>query len=339
MSNSMWGSEGTQHFYELSPDIILNSIEKLGYKTTGRCLTLNSMENRVFEIEIDDHENGDKPLYSVIAKFYRPGRWSKEQILEEHQFLQDLNNTDLQVNSPIDINHQTLFEVDDQKIYFSLFHKIGGRLESELNDKQIEKLGRILGRVHLVGKSKKAIHRIELGPKSYGQGSRLILQDNNSIPQLHKEHYLNQIDEVIAEITPLFQNVANQRIHGDCHQGNVIWSHEGNPLLVDFDDMVTAPIIQDCWLLFDWQDNVKKDIFIDAYEEFNEFPYPQIKLIEPLRTLRMIHFNAWISKRWSDPSFQQAFPLFLSEEYWSQQIADIRNQLILLKQTQEFSIF
>lgn len=335
----MWGKEDTQLFYSLSPDLILNSIEDIGITVTGRCLTLNSMENRVYEIEVSDFKIKNKEQANIIAKFYRPGRWTKEQILEEHEFLQDLNSKDIKVNSPIKINQETLFEIKNHNIYFSLFEKIGGRLEVELNDDQVEKLGRLLARVHLVGKSKKCSQRLKLIPETYGLGSKSILEQDNSIPREHKEHYLQQMKQALELIKPLYENIALQRIHGDCHQGNVIWSAEGNPMLVDFDDMVSGPIIQDCWLLFDWNDPVKKDIFLNAYEEFNEFPYSQIKLIEVLRTLRILHFNSWISKRWMDPSFQQAFPHFQTSEYWSTQIHDLREQIQSIQNIQASSIF
>lgn len=338
MTSSMWGPEDTQLFYTLSPDLILNSVEALGLRLTGRCLTLNSMENRVYEIEVCDFDYNDKALNSVIAKFYRPGRWSREQIQEEHDFLEDLFTRDIEVNAPIKINDQTIFEIKDHGIYFSLFEKIGGRLEVELNDDQIERLAHLLGRVHLIGKSKKAKHRLKLGPQTYGEGSIQILDKNKKIPQEHLKHYLDQVKTCLKHIRPLFEHVPVQRIHGDCHQGNVIWSYEGHPRLVDFDDMVVGPIIQDCWLLFDWNDVVKKDIFITAYEEFCEFPYGQLKLIEALRTLRMTHYNAWIAKRWDDPTFQHAFAKFHSEEYWSMQIADLRHQIMLLE-NQDSSIF
>lgn len=338
MNNHMWGNASTKLFYSLSPDLILNSIESLGLRPTGRCLPLNSMENRVYDIELSPEENSPEQFSSIIAKFYRPGRWSLEQIKEEHQFLQDLATRDIKVNAPICLNEQTIFEVEGQQIFMTLFRKIGGRLEVELNDDQLEKLAHLLGRVHLIGKSKEANHRLKLNPQTYGKGGLAILTEDTAIPTEHLKHYIGQVESIIKQIEPLFANIPVQRIHGDCHQGNVIWSHQGNPQLVDFDDMVTGPIIQDCWLLFDWNDMVKKDIFITAYEEFNDFPYGQIKLIEALRSLRIIHFNAWISKRWSDPSFQQAFPQFHSEEYWSNQIADLRHQMELLK-TQASSIF
>lgn len=335
MATSVWGDTETQHFYSLDPFQILSSIDSLGYSTTGRCLQMNSMENRVFEVEIDvDEESIQNPSEKfVIGKFYRPGRWSKEQILEEHEFLLDLQSHEIPVIAPIQINGETVFEMKDLGILYSLFPKQGGRVPDEWNKDKLEQMGRLLGRVHQIGKSKSFKHRLSLDLPTYGRDNLSFLIDQNIVPIMYKSSYSIVCEEFFEAATPLFKNIQNHRTHGDCHIGNILWSHDKGPFLIDFDDTVTAPAIQDVWLIAGGRDEDSinnRNTLLDAYESMSDFNWNELKLIEPLRALRLIHFSAWIGKRWEDKSFQRAFDQFQSEQYWEEQLQALREITAML---------
>lgn len=332
----MWGDKETQYFYQLSPETILNAIDVLGLKTTGRCLPLNSMENRVYEIEVDKDEDEIESISEtfVIAKFYRPGRWTKDQILEEHEFLLDLQKEEIPVIAPIEINGETLFTLKEHDIFYTLFPKKGGRAPEEMNSEQLEQMGRLLARMHNVGASKKAKHRITLEVETYGEQNLKYLLDNKFIPPHLEASYKEVAEEIFTLSKPLFENVSTSRIHGDCHWGNVIWRENEGPFFIDFDDMVIGPAIQDIWLVAPGSDKYAvqdRNSIIEGYESMRDFDYTSLKLIEPLRTLRYIHFSAWIAKRWEDPAFKNAFSHFDSPHYWDSQLNDLRVQLQAIK--------
>lgn len=332
MSNYVWGNTETQYFFELRPEAILDAIDAIGFKTTGRCLPLNSIENRVYEIEIDrpDHEVKSPSDNFVVAKFYRPGRWSKDQIMDEHKFLADLVDAEIPVIPPLEIAGSTLFEMPQHKIYYCLYHKRGGRNPEEMNEEQLEIMGRSLARIHSVGALTSASHRIKLTPDSYGKANIEFLESTGHIPLDIKENYLALAKQIITESQELFQNVKYQRIHGDFHKGNIILRGDDS-FFVDFDDMVMGPVVQDVWPICpgdDEQSIIDRGIFLEAYDSIREFPYEQLKLIPSLRALRLIHFSAWIAKRWDDPSFKQTFGYFESPNYWYGQINDLRQLLV-----------
>jgi len=330
-----WGSGKTQFFYQLDPVSILKYIDDLGLRTTGRCLPLNSLENRVYEIEIDNPKAKHVSENFVIAKFYRPGRWSKEQIKEEHQFLFDLVEAELPAIAPLTFDGESLFETQDGELYYCVFPKRGGRNPDEFNEDQLRQLGRLLGRLHLIGQKRSGEHRVELNVTNYGvQNLQSVLEDKH-IPDNYRESYETLVKQFIETINPLFKKIAIQRIHGDCHKGNVLYNEDHGFFFIDFDDFVRGPVVQDLWTLIPGRDDYAKkerDIFIEAYELWNDFPHQQLKLIEPLRGLRTIHFDAWIGKRWADPSFPAAFPHFTSDRYWAERLVDIREQISLCQQ-------
>ena len=340
MAKKVWGDGKTEFFYQLTPELVLDSIEELGFKTTGRCLPLNSMENRVYEIEI----HLDTPATSAsdnfkVAKFYRPGRWSKEQILEEHEYLNDLKNAEIPVIAPLKFNGETLFETKEGNLFFCLYDKKGGRNLDEADTEQIRWLGRLLGRMHSIGAGKASHHRINLNVQTYGHENLEFLLSNNLIPDLYKQGYESMCQQIFSLSEPLFKNIPAHRIHGDCHWGNLIWDEEKGPFFVDFDDMVNAPAVQDLWLILPGRDEdtkQKQEVFIESYNYWHDFPRSSLNLIEPLRTLRYIHFSAWIGKRWEDPAFKAAFPYYGSEEYWTSQINDLREQLMLIQQIPQY---
>ena len=329
---SAWGELETKFFYELTPDKVLDAVEGFGFRCTGRCLTLNSMENRVYEVEIES-ESKLKTDHFKIIKFYRPGRWTKEQILEEHEFLLDLEEVDIPVVTPMrDSEGSTVCELKDLKIFYSLFPKIGGRNPQELSDDQLPIIGRLLARMHNVGATKKAQHRIALTPDNYGRQSLGFLQKGNFIPENMQNRFSSIVEEICDRADTLFSHVSTQRVHGDCHFGNLLWADTG-PFWVDFDDCVTAPPVQDLWLLFPGRDEYSNEQLrklILAYDEMRSFDWESLNLIESLRSLRMIHFSAWIAKRWEDPAFKRSFVEFGTNKYWIEQLSLLEEQLSLI---------
>ncbi|MBT7609153.1 MAG: serine/threonine protein kinase [Bacteriovoracaceae bacterium] len=335
MNEYVWGNQETQYFYELNPIMVLEAIEAVGLATTGRCLPLNSMENRVYEIELNQPlGKNDSPSDSyVVAKFYRPGRWSESQILDEHQFLLDLNSNEIPVIAPLVINGKTLFKIKDHDLLYTIFPKQGGRNPDELDEEQLEQIGRLLGRIHSVGKSKVSDHRITISPHSFGTQNISFLDKSNAIPSLINNQYLDMAHEIVELMTPLFENIDYHRIHGDCHAGNILHKDSGF-FFVDFDDMLNGPAVQDVWLIIPGVDHRSKQdrlILLEAYETMCDFNYQSLKLIEPLRTLRFIHFSAWLTKRWEDPSFKIAFPHFASDDYWNIGLRDLIDQKMLIE--------
>lgn len=331
-SLSAWGSLETKFFYELTPDKILDAVEGFGFRCTGRCVALNSMENRVYEVEIES-DSKLRTDHQKIIKFYRPGRWSKEQIQEEHDFLADLTEVEIPVVAPSkNPTGQTICELEDLKIYYTLFPKVGGRNPQELSNEQLPIVGRLLARMHNVGAVKKAQHRINLTPDSYGRESLNFLNSSKLIPTHIENRYSYLVEKICEKSDPLFEKFATQRVHGDCHFGNLLWA-DTSPFWVDFDDSVVAAPVQDLWLLFPGRDEYSTEQMrnlIIAYDEMRAFDWESLDLIEPLRALRMIHFCAWIAKRWEDPAFKRAFVEFGTDKYWVEQISLLEEQLSLI---------
>lgn len=319
-------------FFELTPERILSAVELSGVRCTGRVLQLNSMENRVYEVEIEVDDPDSLPTPSArfrVVKFYRPGRWSREQILEEHQFLIDAYDAELPVIPPVRfVNGETVAEVPEAGIFFALFPKCGGRLNDELNEQQLLQLGRLIARLHIVGASRESKARLTLDPRVYGTANLNYLEEVGVLPQNLRAQYLSLGREIVKEITPLFDSVPFQRIHGDCHWGNVIW-RDSMPYLVDFDDTVRGPCAQDIWLLapaYDVEGLRARQLILEGYAEMRPCSMNWLKLVEPLRFLRYIQFSAWVAKRWDDPAFPKVFPHFGTEQYWMGQLEDIRQQ-------------
>ena len=334
MSDYVWGSEQTQLFFSLSPDIVLDAVESAGIRCNGRCLPLNSMENRVFDVELLELEPGkekvgDKPLARVV-KFYRPGRWTLDQIREEHEFLLELFQAEIPVIPPLAFpTGETIREDEKTGIFYALFPKMGGRAPEELSDKQLERVGRLLARVHNVGVSGSADHRLQIDEQSYGFANLDFLLEKKLIPFEYEKRYATSLEKICEIAGPWFDEVDFQRIHGDCHLGNFLWRDEG-PLLLDFDDMLFGPCVQDLWLLIPGRDEYalqKRKIMLDAYETMRSFDTSSLRLVEVLRSLRFVHFSAWIGKRWEDPSFQNAFSYYGSYQYWEDQTKDMEEQL------------
>jgi Ser/Thr protein kinase RdoA (MazF antagonist) len=313
------------NFGHLLPEAIFSAAEKLGGRCTGRFLALNAMENRVYDLEMEEGPN-------QIIKFYRPGRWTREIILAEHEFLRRAHKDEIPVVCPTE-NEKGETLHDYEGIFFALFPKRPGRLEPELNKEQLTRLGRYLARLHNVGETLKGVPRGNLTPQSYGRNSVKILEDLKILSPGLGPIFKNISLEICEKSEPFFKKVAMPLIHGDCHAGNILWKGD-EPYFIDFDDMLFAPPVQDMWMLIGGDDEYamkNRDILLDAYTEIREFDFGTLKLIEPLRALRMIYFSSWIAKRWEDGAFKLAFPHFGSDKYWQQQIEHLSLQLERIK--------
>lgn len=337
-ANSVWGNNSTQFFHALTPDKVLSIAERFGIKCTGRSMQLNSMENRVYQVEIDvdsrDLPQNHPERYRII-KFYRPGRWSYDQIKEEHIFLQDLVSVEYPVVAPFPFtNGDTICTDAETGLHVALFPKIGGRNVDELQGSQLSITGRLLARLHLVGKQRPHNHRLKLDIENYGDSNLDLILSLGMLPPELERIYIDIVEDLLDMIDPLMDGVYTQRIHGDCHLGNLLDGASGL-FWVDFDDTVTGPPVQDIWLVESGRDDYSKrrlETLLAAYESFMPFDYTTLKLIEPLRTLRLIHFSAWIGKRYQDEAFKRAFPDYGNSGYWQDQITTLREQADLISE-------
>lgn len=331
---SLWGKE-TQHFHLLSPDHVMAAVEGLGKRLSGRIMALNSLENRVYDVELassQDFGKGFSPT-AVVVKFYRPGRWSKEQILEEHRYLENLIEFEVPVVAPLEFNNSTLHLHEETNLWFALFPKVQGRLKDELIKDEIDQAGRLIGRIHNVGSMGSFAHRFKLNPSTFVTASRTELARIKPVEMHSFDHYLKLLEQLEVLLNPLFAQLQVQRIHGDFHRGNIVWTSAG-PMAVDFDDCLTGPVEQDLWLLFPGsdEDSLKdRERFLDAYKEMTRKDFLRMNLTEAFRTMRMVHFNAWIAKRWEDHSFKRMFPQFPTPNYWDQQLIDLRVQIGIIQ--------
>lgn len=323
----------TQFFFQLTPEKVLEAVEALGVRCTGRVLALNSLENRVYEVELDvDLEPGAGRWDAFrVIKFYRPGRWTRDQILEEHQFLKQCAAVEIPVVVPLEFpNGGTLGEVGNSGILYAIFPKVGGRILDEMSDSELRQIGRLLGRLHNVGGQASFKHRIKLTTDTYGHANLAYLKDNKLLPSSIEGYYLGIAERIIRTSEPWFKEAPLQRIHGDCHIGNILWHGQGC-FIVDFDDSLEGPCVQDLWLLTPGRDETahkQRRLILEGYEMMRSFNHESMRLIEPLRALRMIHFTTWIAKRYEDPAFKQIFVDYGSERYW-------REQLIALQEVGE----
>ena len=321
----------TRFFYELTPERILDAVERLGFRCTGRCMALNSMENRVYDVEVEV----DAPVETAserfrIVKFYRPGRWTRAQILEEHQFLLDLVEQEITAVAPLALpTGDTLATIEDIGIHYAVFPRIGGRMPDELDEDQLLQMGRLLARLHNVGSTRDAPTRIRLDPATYGRANLAFLLEAGLLPDAGRERYKGLVERICDLSEPWFSQAAYQRIHGDCHLGNILHGRSGF-FLIDFDDMVRGPCVQDLWLIVpgnDAADRARLEMLLEGYEQMRDFDRRTLRLIDALRALRVIHFSAWIGRRREDPAFQRVFPDFGTERYWFEDIANLQEQL------------
>jgi Ser/Thr protein kinase RdoA (MazF antagonist) len=298
-------------FFALTPDRVLDAVEVGGLRCTGRCLPLRAFENRVYEVELDDDRR-------LVVKFYRPGRWSRETILDEHAFLAELTEAELPVVAPMDLGTgTTLSEING--IFYAVFPKVRGRTLDEADDERLRRIGRLIGRMHAVGASRDAPHRPRLTVERYVHESLAVLAERGVMPSALAGRYRDVAQRIADAAAGPLAAARAQRIHGDLHWGNALWGADG-PILVDFDDMLVGPPVQDLWLLArgDAEDARKaRDQLIEGYELFREFDRATLALCEPLRAMRIIYMSAWIARRWDDQSFRAAFPTFTTDSYWA----------------------
>lgn len=326
-------TSSTKFFFELTPERVLDAVEALGTRCTGRVLALNSLENRVYEVELDIDlpEGAGRWDAFRVVKFYRPGRWTKEQILEEHTFLADCRGVEIPVVTPLVFpNGTTLGEVGGAGIWYAIFPKVGGRILDEMSDDELRQIGRLLARMHAVGGASRFKHRIKLTPESYGHANLAFLSEQKLLPPSIELHYRGVAERILKMSEPWFRETTTQRIHGDCHIGNILW-HAKGCFIVDFDDSLEGPCAQDLWLLTPGRDEEslrRRERLLEGYEMMRSFDRGSLRLIEPLRALRMIHFTTWIAKRFEDPAFKQIFVDYGTERYW-------REQLIALQEVEE----
>ena len=314
-------------YANLNPDVILDAVESVGLTCSGSLFALNSYENRVYQVGIDQQA----PL---IVKFYRPGRWSDEAILEEHQFAAELLSHEIPVVAPIEITGATLHHFQEYR--FALYPRQGGRPLELDNLDQLEWMGRFIGRLHAVGACQSFKHRLRLDVSTYGEQPFQFLLTNQFIPQHILQNYTETMTTILQLVKDNYKQVGELnclRLHGDCHAGNVLWTDSG-PHIVDLDDCLMGPAIQDIWMLLSGTPHdvkIQLDRILDGYEEFYEFDYRELKLIETLRTLRMIHYSAWLARRWEDPAFPLNFTWFNTPRYWEQQLQHMQEQVQLLE--------
>jgi len=322
---------GTPHPYAtLTPERVLDAIESIGERCDGRLLTLNSYENRVYLVGLDDGSQ-------CVAKFYRPERWSDAQILEEHRFVDALAALEIPVvPARIDADGTSLHRHEDFR--FALFDRRGGRApEIERRDTR-EWLGRFIGRIHAVGAAADYAHRPALDLDTFGREPRDWIAGHGIVPASLAAVWLGVVEQALVAIAECEDRAGPARLlrlHGDCHVGNILWTEghgaaPGGPHFVDFDDSRTGPALQDLWMLLSGtRDEMTRQLadLLEGYRQFNPFDLRELHRLEALRTLRMIHYSAWLARRWDDPAFPAAFPFFGSEHYWQNQILAIREQI------------
>jgi Ser/Thr protein kinase RdoA (MazF antagonist) len=330
------GKKGTVPFSELTPDVIVDAIEAAGYPCDGRVLALGSYENRVYQVGVEEAE-------PVVVKFYRPGRWTDEAIQEEHDFALELAAAEIPVIAPLQkgtvpfsagkgdcpLLHTLLHHAGFR---YAIYPRRGGQWPELGTADERQWMGRFLGRIHLVGGRGRFQHRPRLSPEAMGRGSVDYLLEAECIPEYIEHRYAQVAGQLLDEVESAFQTAGELRyirIHGDCHRNNVLWTPTG-PHFVDLDDCMMGPAIQDLWMLLAGtaaEMRIQLDDLLEGYSQFADFDYREAALIEPLRALRMVHYAAWLARRWDDPAFPMAFPWFGEARYWERHTAELEEQL------------
>jgi Ser/Thr protein kinase RdoA (MazF antagonist) len=311
-------------FQDLTPDRIMDAVESTGLTCDGRLTALNSFENRVYQIGIVD-------TAPVVAKFYRPRRWSDAAIGEEHAFCAELAAAEIPVVAPLDLGRgRTLAAAHGFR--FALYPQRPGRAPELDDDATIEWLGRFIARIHAVGARARFKRRPRLGVESYGDAALAVLLKGDFIPDELRDAYVGAANHALRRVRSRYADagdIQEIRLHADCHAGNILWTGDG-PHFVDLDDCRTGPVIQDLWMLLSGDRAAmtrQLGCVVEGYRMFRDFDARELWLIEPLRTLRMIQHSAWLAERWHDPAFPIAFPWFGSERYWQDQILALKEQL------------
>jgi len=322
-------------FDALKPDVIVDAIEAAGFPCDGRILALGSYENRVYQVGVEEAD-------PVVVKFYRPGRWSNEAILEEHAFALELAAAEIPVVAPLVLRGESdpaaasgasggTSLLRHAGFRYAIYPRRGGQWPELGTEEERQWMGRFLGRIHMVGARSRFRHRPSLSPEAMGRGSVEYLLDSGRIPDYVAHRYEKVTDELLELVGERFDRAGELRylrIHGDCHRNNVLWTPSG-PHFVDLDDTMMGPAIQDLWMLLAGSmEELRRqlDDFLEGYTQFADFDYREVGLIEPLRALRMVHYAAWLARRWDDPAFPKAFPWFGEATYWEKHVAELEEQ-------------
>jgi len=312
-------------FQTLHPDTIMDALFEQGIRVDSGLTALNSYENRVYQFQDEDRRR-------YVVKFYRPQRWSAEQIREEHQFAHELMNDEVPVAAPLEFNGQTL--LTHQGYYYAVFPSLGGRQFEADNLDQMEWVARYLGRLHQTGRKKIFTHRPSIDVNEYLIEPRHVFERSTLIPSGLKATFLNATDSLIEAVMAHWHTrFESLRLHGDCHAGNILW--RDGPLFVDLDDARNGPAVQDLWMLLNGdkaERRMQLETIVEAYEEFSEFNTDEIAIIEPLRAMRMVYYLAWLIRRWDDPAFPKNFPWLTGEDYWHRQTLTFIEQVKVLQE-------
>lgn len=313
-------------YARLSPDLVIQAVESTGRLSDARVLALNSYENRVYQVGLED-------AAPVIAKFYRLGRWSDAQLREEHAFTRELAAAELPVVAPLaDAQGETLYTFGEYQ--FALFPRKGGQAPEPGDPDQLHRIGMLLGRLHAVGARQPFAERPALTLERFLEQPMQVVQGEGFLPAYLEERYQAVIASLRERIARSgLAQTAVLRTQGDCHPGNIIWTRDEGPWLVDFDDCQSAPAVQDLWMLLAGSRHERElqlGELLDGYETFCPFDSRELGLIEPLRALRMVHYAGWLAVRWHDPAFPLHFPWFNTEGYWQQHVAELEEQRRLL---------
>jgi Ser/Thr protein kinase RdoA (MazF antagonist) len=316
----------------LTPDCVLGALDGVGFRGDGRLLALNSYENRVYQVWLDEAARPPgETSRSVVAKFYRPRRWTDAQILEEHAFTGELVQREIPVVAPLELpGGDTL--ASSSGFRFAVYPRRSGRAP-ELEDRQtLQWIGRFIGRIHALGAIAPFRQRPTIDIESFGEEPRDYLLGHDFVPNDLLPAWSSTVAQAIDGVRRCYErarDVRSLRLHGDCHAGNILWD-AGGPHFVDFDDCRNGPAVQDLWMLLSGSrsemERQLKDV-VDGYESFHDFDARELQLVEALRTLRLIHYSAWIARRWDDPAFPAAFPWFNTQRYWQDRILELREQI------------
>jgi Ser/Thr protein kinase RdoA (MazF antagonist) len=331
----------TDLFLSLTPQRVLEAVEASGLRCRPVCYVLNSFENRVYEVELEDRSR-------IVAKFYRPGRWSREQILEEHSFLAELAAEEIPVCTIRSFpDGETLHVVppkagrrdggDDCAMYYSLADRRGGRAPDELDDAALERLGAFVGRMHNVAARRPAPSRPRLTADHYVRRALAWMERHGTLSGTVKRRYFAAAEAIAELADELAAGVATHRLHGDLHLGNVLF-RDGQLWVLDFDDMVTGPAVQDLWLALPGRGleaRRRREILLAGYQRFRSFDRSSLALIEPLRGLRLVRYAGWLARRWHDPAFRAGWPHFGTGEYWERETVDLEEQLAAVREAAE----
>ncbi len=331
----------TDLFLSLTPERVLEAVEASGLRCRPVCYALNSFENRVYEVELEDRSR-------IVAKFYRPGRWSREQILEEHRFLAELTAEEIPVcnvrpfpdGETLRRKFDVLPEGGKRGIYYSLSDRRGGRAPDELGDLAVERLGMFVGRMHNVAARRPAPSRPRLTADHYVRRALDWMDRHGTLSGLVKRRYFAAARGIADVADELAAGVATHRVHGDLHLGNVLF-RDGELRVLDFDDLVTGPAVQDLWLALPGRGREaehQREVFLAGYQRFRPFDRSTLRLIEPLRGLRLVRYAGWLARRWHDPAFRTGWPHFGTVEYWERETTDLEEQLATVREAARVAV-